>query len=382
MENYSYNEYILNRIENSIIIGTSDGRLVKKVLLTFEGDTIGKLNLPLSNICTMACKYCSEATYNASQSTNLSLNDGIAIVNEYINYVQNKKSVNTIRLSFDYGGEPSCQLDSLQHIVDFFRKRCADCGKTAIVQVTTNATCSAKQMENLISIVDEIIVSMDGYQELHEKYRVHLSGKSFYAQIMDNAKTAYRLGKLKQISSVITKDTLEDIPRYANFFIQNFPNTHIKVSPAIVTGAAETNRIERLSGDEWRDLVRTVKEIAGESIILIDSKPEKRMDKIYLYGCEHMNMCNWFCWLNGSITCCTDRESESYIIGHFKDAVVCMNFRKMEDLTFANEITHISKCEGCLAKYYCAGGCPSFRNGKINCDRRIEKYAKLLTELK
>lgn len=34
----------------------------------------------------------------------------------------------------------------------------------------------------------------------------------------------------------------------------------------------------------------------------------------------------------------------------------------------------------CLAKYYCSGGCPEFRNEKLNCERRVKKYARMFIQ--
>ena len=380
MNSFFEGKFELFREEQSIII-KKNGDIVKKIEIKCEEPELAKINIPLSNICNMNCKYCCEAIYNSQAPEIIYQDDGFAIISEYLDYIiANKCSIHQIQLTFDYGGEPTCQIHCMDIIVNFFKKRCHKLNLKPIVQVTTNASCSEDTMYTLCRIADEIIVSLDGDKDLHEKYRVHCSGKSIFNEIVENAKIAYFSGKLKQISSVITSDTITDVYRYANFFIENFPRSRIKVSPVITVGAAKTNNIKRLSLNEWEAFVVLLRKIAKDNIILIDSKPEKRIDKLYKYGCEHMSMSNWFCWLNKKITCCSDRKREAFQIGTFGNGVAKMNYIKMLDFERNNYIDNISKCKDCFAKYYCSGGCPSFRNDKIKCDERIAKYVRLLID--
>ena len=159
-----------------------------------------------------------------------------------------------------------------------------------------------------------------------------------------------------------------------------FPESSIKIAAVIVTGDASTNGIERISLHDWANFVENIKKISSGKITIIDSKPEKKIDYWYQYGCEHMRMINWFYWLNGHISCCTDRDNTKYYFANLKNGVLYLNTDKMEEFVYNNDVNLIIKCKDCLVKYYCAGGCPDFRDGKINCERRIEKYARMFIE--
>ena len=147
-----------------------------------------------------------------------------------------------------------------------------------------------------------------------------------------------------------------------------------------MTGDAKNNGIERIPFSYWFGFMNTARNLAKGKLKILDTKPEKSLTTMYLYGCEHMRMTNWFCWLDGKITCCTDRDTNTYVIGTLDNHVIKMDFAAMSRFIENNYVENIVKCDECLAKYYCAGGCPSFREGKLNCNRRIEKYAKLLIE--
>jgi len=379
MKEYIYNQLHIMRHENCISI-YDDNNLIKRVELLPENIILGKINIPLSNVCTMKCKYCSEADYIREETRVMAEEDAYLIIDSYLEYTKGNSKLQIVRLSFDYGGEPVCQLKALENISDYFRKACTKHGRQPIVQMTTNCVWHESLLQRILSATDEVIVSIDGDKELNERYRIHRSEGSVFSTILSNAKAIYNSGKLKQISSVVTVDTVAGVERYIDFLAENFPNASVKMSPVIMTGDAKNNGIERIPFSYWFGFMNTARNLAKGKLKILDTKPEKSLTTMYLYGCEHMRMTNWFCWLDGKITCCTDRDTNTYVIGTLDNHVIKMDFAAMSRFIENNYVENIVKCDECLAKYYCAGGCPSFREGKLNCNRRIEKYAKLLIE--
>ncbi len=380
MNEYIYSQFRILRKEKSIFIFDDANNLVKKIDLLPENINEGKINIPLSNICTMRCMYCSEANYISEGAKITDVEDAYLIIDTYLEYIKYHNEIQNVKLSFDYGGEPVCQLNSLESISSYFRNACYEHDKKPIIQLTTNCAWDESLINRVLLSADQIIVSIDGGKELHEKYRIHRSGESVYSTILNNSKLIFNNQKMKQISSVVTVDTVSQIEEYIRFFAEMFPNSFLKMSPVIVTGAAEKNGIERISFSEWIVFIKNVRKLAKGRLKILDTKPEKSLTTMYLYGCEHMRMTNWFYWLDGKITCCTDRGAETYVIGKLDNHELKMETEIMKAFIDNNYVENISKCKDCLAKYYCTGGCPSFRDGKLNCNRRIEKYAKLLIE--
>lgn len=378
MSEYIYNDFQIVRRDNTIVIMNDRRSEIKKIILKPDLNLSAKLNISLSNMCTMKCKYCSEADYIRQGNKIISETDVYVIIDMYFLYILKMPYVKNIRLSFDYGGEPVCKLDILEKASFYFRNKCNQYGKNAIVQMTTNAAWDSELLPRIFAAVDEIIVSIDGYKELHEKYRVHKSSVSVFDIILNNTKLIYQNKRLTQISSVITKDTLENAEEYILFFKDNFPGTVVKMRAVITTGDAQNNNFERISLGDWKNFIYTVEILADGKLEILDSKPEKSLFTIHEYGCENMQMINWFYWLDGTITCCSDRKKRSYIIGKLENNNIILDYDFMDKISTENHIENISNCKTCIAKYYCAGGCPSFRNEKINCDKRIRKYAEYL----
>ena len=376
MEEEGYSVY---RDELNIIVETNEN---KKFVFPLKKQNIvtGKINIPLSNLCTMNCLYCSEAEYNRKKAKRFDINVAYQIIDAYMKWLDDYPSVNQVRLSFDYGGEPVCQIDLLEKIVAYFRKKCAEKNLFPITIMTTNCAWNNKVLPRVVSCIDEIIVSLDGPQDMHDRYRKYKNENMTFDVLLNNAIEIKKSGHLKRISSVITKETIKKPKEYIDFFRNYFQGNEIKIAAVIILGDAITNDIERVSFSEWNKFVDEIKTRSKNELTIIDSKPEKKLDYIYTYGCEHMNLINWFCWLDGNISCCTDRENSNYHIGTIVGGMLEINPKKMLEMKEQNDVNNLTKCHDCLAKYYCSGGCPEFRNEKLNCERRVKKYARMFIQ--
>lgn len=379
MKGFFENGYQVLREGKHIIVKSDEKNEIKFELMQ-ECVKLGKLNLPLSNNCTMQCLYCSEAEYIREHKEVLNEKIAFQVIDAYFEWIKRYSNLETVRLSFDYGGEPVCQLGLLEKISNYFRNKCKEQNRMSSVLMTTNCVWDNGLISRVLDSVDEIVISLDGPKDIHEKYRKYKGKMSGFDLMFDNALEIYKSGKLKHFSSVITYNTINNLEKYIDFFMKYFPESSIKIAAVIVTGDASTSGIERISLHDWANFVENIKKISSGKITIIDSKPEKKIDYWYQYGCEHMRMINWFYWLNGHISCCTDRDNTKYYFANLKNGVLYLNTDKMEEFVYNNDVNLIIKCKDCLVKYYCAGGCPDFRDGKINCERRIEKYARMFIE--
>ena len=379
MKVFFENGYQVFRNDSHIIINSDTIGKVDFELLE-ENTSLGKLNLPLSNSCTMQCLYCSEAKYIKKDNVVLDVNCAYKIIDAYFEWIGRFSDIDAVRLSFDYGGEPICQLNLLEKISVYFRTKCEKQKLKSSILLTTNCAWNSELLPQVIACVDEIIVSLDGPKSIHEEYRKYKNKKTSFGLILDNALQIYKKRKLKHFSSVITYNTIENAKSYIDFFIKCFPGTTIKVVAVKPIGDAIVNGIEHISMQDWNNFIKCLKDLADGKVSIIDSKPEKKIDYKYLYGCEHLRMTNWFYWLNGRISCCTDRDKVKYYFAVMEHGVLNIDTEKMEELSYNNDVNHLEKCNDCLAKYYCSGGCPDFRYDKFNCEKRVEKYARMFIE--
>lgn len=258
MKGFFENGYQVLREGKHIIVKSDEKNEIKFELMQ-ECVKLGKLNLLLSNNCTMQCLYCSEAEYIREHKEVLNEKIAFQVIDAYFEWIKRYSNLETVRLSFDYGGEPVCQLGLLEKISNYFRNKCKEQNRMSSVLMTTNCVWDNGLISRVLDSVDEIVISLDGPKDIHEKYRKYKGKMSGFDLMFDNALEIYKSGKLKHFSSVITYNTINNLEKYIDFFMKYFPESSIKIAAVIVTGDASTNGIERISLHDWANFVENIK---------------------------------------------------------------------------------------------------------------------------
>lgn len=277
---YNYDGYEITRFDKKIkILNTYSGD-IKEFVIQQKQYNIGKLNIPLSNMCSLNCKYCSEANYmKKPMITNVKT--AKLLIDKYFEQIVNNAVLTSIQLSFDYGGEPMCQFISLKKIILYFRQKCFEYKIKPIVQMTTNCVWDSELLKDVILLVDECIISMDGYKELHEKNREAANHKSYFDLILNNAKAIYKLKKLKHISGVITAETLKNVKAFCDFFCDNFPLSTIRLNPIKFLGGAKNKNFQLITLYDWNLFIDKVQFYVENKVNIMDTRPEKDINMAY-----------------------------------------------------------------------------------------------------
>lgn len=169
-----------NEIENEDILC----ELMKRVNNT--------LLISLTDQCNLRCKYCiysDEYKYTKKKSNNyLDMNTAEKIVKFYIEFIKESIEHNPTKIynvSF-YGGEPLLNLKVMLKIIDSFNEMYA---KRFQYNVTTNGlnltldVCKELKKRNV-----NILVSLDGEREEHNRLRVDLKGRGSFDKVINNLK--------------------------------------------------------------------------------------------------------------------------------------------------------------------------------------------------
>lgn len=349
-------------------------------VLENQSPRIAKINIPLSSQCNMQCSYCIE-NHDTKNIKVMDIDFAKYAIREFVKLAI-VKGFNSIQLSFDYGGEPMCEPLLFSELCTCFLDNCGSIFDHKIIQVTTNASWSDNELALLSRYATEIIVSLDGYEELNNANRKLKNGRNCFSTVNHNAKIIYQSGKLRHFNCVITKDSIEHYKGLLDFFTDNFPNSTVKLSPVKIDGAATKNGFERVSVREWNEfMIQAYRHIVNKPLFLIDAHPKRKVSEKYCFGCEHLEVPNWFCWFDGSVSCCTDRKDPSFKFAYYNNRYLEVDYQKLNGFSQSNFIENITLCASCIAKYYCAGNCPKFREtSKINCLKRRDKFAKLVME--
>ena len=140
------------------------------------------LCLHIAHDCNLKCKYCfaGEGNYHG-QKTQMSLEVAKRAIDFVIENSANRKN---IEIDF-FGGEPLLNLDTVKGTVHYAREKEKTSGKHFRFTITTNGVLlKPEDMEYLNDTMDNIVLSMDGRKDVHDRMRCRKDGSGSYDAIV------------------------------------------------------------------------------------------------------------------------------------------------------------------------------------------------------
>jgi len=297
------------------------------------------LYLHITTHCNLSCSHCYSYNGNKTIEAHLSPEIIVQLIKD-ANMLFFKKVIFT-------GGEPllypdfEILLDKL-HLLQNQKKIPA-----LVLRTNLSSNLNPALIEKIITIFDQIVVSIDGYEEIHDKQR----GKGAYQKTMNNL----ALFDLKIIEKKVTFACvlnqqslsvceLENVKFQVNSLKTRYPVKEIRFLPLLPLGRAthfktQRNKAEMLSVNEWinrRYFFRTNCGL-GQSV-MIESNGD-------IYPCHVL------------------KETQKEIIGN-------INKESLQDITQKTVFSQLrninvntnSKCQKCTMRYLCGGVCKIWEN--------------------
>ena len=140
------------------------------------------LCLHVAHTCNLNCAYCfaGQGEYQGERGL-MSYEVGKQALDFLI---ENSKGRRNLEVDF-FGGEPLMNFDVVKRLVAYAREREKECGKNFRFTLTTNGVLidddvidfSNREMSN-------VVLSLDGRKEIHDRYRVDYAGKGSWDRIV------------------------------------------------------------------------------------------------------------------------------------------------------------------------------------------------------
>ncbi len=140
------------------------------------------LCLHIAHTCNLNCAYCfaGQGEYQGERGL-MSYEVGKRALDFLI---ENSKGRRNLEVDF-FGGEPLMNFDVVKRLVAYAREREKECGKNFRFTLTTNGVLidddviefSNREMSN-------VVLSLDGRKEIHDRYRVDYAGKGSWDRIV------------------------------------------------------------------------------------------------------------------------------------------------------------------------------------------------------
>jgi uncharacterized protein len=147
-------------------------------------NTREQLILSITEHCNLRCKYCIyfEERYTGTPSKNtMSFETAKKAIDNFIN---NSVFTEDINISF-YGGEPLSNLPLIKQCISYIENKQID--RNIRYSMTSNGVLlTLPTIDYLVSKNFLINISLDGPEDIHDRYRLNKAGKETYALIMNN----------------------------------------------------------------------------------------------------------------------------------------------------------------------------------------------------
>ena len=330
------------------------------VLKAKTSGVVKALCLHIAHTCNLNCSYCfaSQGKYNGDRAV-MSLEVGKQALDFLI---ANSGSRRNLEVDF-FGGEPLMNFDVVKQLVAYARSIEKEHNKNFRFTLTTNGMLidddviefSNKEMSN-------VVLSLDGRKEIHDRFRVDYAGKGSWERIVPKFQKLVqaREGKNYYMRGTFTHanpDFLEDIK-----VMLDLGFTELSMEP-VVCAPGDPSELTpedmEIIKDQYEKLAELMLQRDDEGKpftfyhYMIDLKGGPCIYK-RISGCgsgtEYMAVTPW-----GDLYPCHQFVGDDkYLLGNVWDGV--SNTIIQEEFASCNVYAR-PDCKDCWAKLYCSGGC-------------------------
>jgi len=347
------------------------------VLKEKTSGVVKALCLHVAHTCNLNCAYCfaSQGKYNGDRQI-MSFETGKRAL-DFL--VENSGTRKNLEVDF-FGGEPLMNWDVVKKLVEYARSIEKEKGKNFRFTLTTNGILvddeviefSNREMSN-------VVLSLDGRKEIHDRYRVDYAGNGSWEQIVPKFQkfVEARGGKNYYMRGTFTHanpDFLKDIEKMLELGF-----TELSMEPVVCAPGDESE----LTADDMPIIFEQYEKLAE---LMLKRKEEGKPFTFYHYmidltggpciykrisgcgsGTEYMAVTPW-----GDLYPCHQFVGdEKFKLGDIWTGVT----NKECQCQFAEcNVYEREECRQCWARLYCSGGCAANAYHSTGSVKGIYKY--------
>ena len=335
----------------------------EKMAGTLKAKTAGvvkALCLHIAHTCNLNCSYCfaSQGNYHGERAV-MSYEVGKRAL-DFL--VKNSGSRRNLEVDF-FGGEPLMNFEVVKKLVEYARSIEKEMGKNFRFTLTTNGVLVDDEViEFANKEMSNVVLSLDGRKEVHDKFRVDYNGKGSWEKIVPKFQkfVQKRGGKNYYMRGTFTHnnpDFLEDIK-----VMLDLGFNELSMEPVVCADGD----ISKLTDEDLPIVLEQYEKLAS---LMLEKDKEGKPFTFYHYmidltggpciykrisgcgsGTEYMAVTPW-----GDLYPCHQFVGdEKFKLGDIYNGVTNTKIQQefMDCNVYARE-----DCKDCWAKLYCSGGC-------------------------
>jgi len=371
-----YNQIAELKAEGSLFVEDSFEPMAG-VLKEKTAGVVKALCLHVAHTCNLNCEYCfaSQGKYNGERAV-MSFETGKRALDFLI---ENSGTRTNLEVDF-FGGEPLMNWDVVKELVKYARSVEKAHGKNFRFTLTTNGVLVDDEVIDFANKeMSNVVLSLDGRKEVHDKYRVDYNGVGSWEKIVPKFQrfVEKRGNKDYYMRGTFTHsnpDFLEDIK-----VMLDLGFTELSMEPVVCAPGEK----EELTEADMPVIFKQYEELAQ---LMLERKKEGRPFTFYHYmidlkggpciykrisgcgsGTEYMAVTPW-----GDLYPCHQFVGdEKYKLGNIFDGVT--NKEIQEEFLSCN-VYERKECKDCWARLYCSGGCAANAYHSTGSIKGIYKY--------
>lgn len=335
------------------------------------------LCLHIAHTCNLNCSYCfaSQGKYHGERAL-MSFDVGKRAL-DFL--VENSGSRRNLEVDF-FGGEPLMNFDVVKQLVEYARSIEKQAGKNFRFTLTTNGMLIDDDVIDFANReMSNVVLSLDGRQEVHDRYRVDYAGKGSWEKIVPKFQKLVeaRKGKGYYMRGTFTHanpDFLEDIK-----VMLDLGFSELSMEP-VVTGAGDPAALTE------QDKPTVFEQYEQLAELMLKRDDEGKPFTFYHYmidlaggpciykrisgcgsGTEYMAVTPW-----GDLYPCHQFVGDDkFLLGNIWTGVT--NTAVRDEFAACNVYAR-KECRDCWARLYCSGGCAANAYHSTGSVRGIYEY--------
>ena len=325
-----------------------------------SGNVIKALCLHVAHSCNLTCSYCfaSQGDFHGDRAL-MSYDVGRQALDFLVAHSGTRKN---LEVDF-FGGEPLMNFGVVKQLVTYARSIEGPAGKHFRFTLTTNGMLIDDDVIDFCNReMDNVVLSLDGRREVHDRFRVDHAGRGSYDRIVPlfqklvrarGGRNYYMRGTFTHFNPDFTKDL---------FHMADLGFSELSMEPVVCSPESPS----ALTSEDL-EIVKREYEILAEE--MLRREKEGRPITFYHYmldlqegpciykrvsgcgsGTEYMAVTPW-----GDLYPCHQFVGdERYLLGNVYDGVTNESLR--EEFRACNAYSR-PDCRDCWARLYCSGGC-------------------------
>lgn len=327
--------------------------------VVFTGDPKPvSVTLFLTNLCNLRCTYCYASAGEGPSKTMT-----LEVARRGIDFVaQNaqEEGLPHFEVAYHGGGEPTLAWRTMTESLAYAKAKGRELGMQVHAFSATNGVLTDRRLDWIIANLDGVSLSFDGLPSVHDAHRLNAQGDGTSEQVMRTMRRFDAADFHYGLRMTVTSDTVSSLADSVEFICTHCRPQQVQVEPAYKLG-------------RWENAPSAETEAFVEAFREAQQRARKLGREIRYSAARLETLTNHFCAVSrdsfclspdGNVSACFEVFSEDhefadrFFYGNPDNHGTGYTFElPILDGLRAQGVQNREHCQGCYAKWHCAGDC-------------------------